>query len=334
MTVKLRDVALRAGVSSGTVSNVLNRPELVSREMVARVRQAISELGFIPNEAARQLRAGTSKTVAYLVPNVRDSYYTAVAKGADDQALSAGLGLTLANSDETFQRQSIYLDFFEQQRMHSVLITPIGDASEHLARLRSRGSAVVLVDRYQDGFSSVSVDNVLGGRIAVEHLLELGRRRIAIVGSSSLGSHVADRYAGAARGALEAGVGATVELVDIAKLDVDSGIAVANSLLDRHPADRPDALFAVDDLVAIGIVLTLAASAGVRVPEDLAIVGYGDIEFARSTPVSLSSIAHPARLMGRRATELALHQAADPGRSLSHLLLKPRLVVRETSRAR
>jgi LacI family transcriptional regulator len=195
----VRDVALRAGVSVGTVSNVLNRPAKVTADTVARVQRAIDELGFIRNDAARQLRAGHSKTLGLVVLDVRNPFFTDVARGAEDKAAEAGLTVILGNSDENTDRESAYLDLFEEQRVHGVLISPFGDITTRLERLRQRGIPAVLVDRSSGdaSFSSVSVDDLAGGRLAVEHLIAQGRGRIAFIGGPMQIRQVQDRLAGA-----------------------------------------------------------------------------------------------------------------------------------------
>ena len=145
--ISVRDVAAHAGVSVGTVSNVLNHPQKVSADALARVHAAIGALGFIRNDAARQLRAGSSNTVGLIVLDVRNPFFTDLARGAEDAAAAAGLSVILGNSDENSDRESTYLDLFEEQRVHGVLISPLGDVSARLARLRARGIPAVLVDR-------------------------------------------------------------------------------------------------------------------------------------------------------------------------------------------
>ncbi|MES1212479.1 MAG: LacI family DNA-binding transcriptional regulator, partial [Leifsonia sp.] len=178
-TTSIRDVAERAGVSVGTVSNVLNNPAKVSPASVTRVLAAIEALGYVRNDAARQLRAGRSTTIGLIVLDVRNPFFTDLARGAEDEASRHSLSVILGNSDEDSGREAAYLDLFEEQRVHGVLISPYGDVGPRLARLRSRGTPAVLVDRMSDDerFSSVSVDDVAGGRLAVRHLLETGRSR-------------------------------------------------------------------------------------------------------------------------------------------------------------
>ena len=199
MPASIRDVAQRAGVSVGTVSNVLNRPEEVSADSVERVNRAIEELGYVRNDAARKLRAGVSSTVGFVVLDGQNPFYTDVVRGAEDEGTRHNIAILYGNTDEDHAREKVYLDLFEEQQVRGVLIAPYGDITARLQRLRARGIAAVLVDRFSgDGrFSSVSVDSVMGGRMAVEHLIETGRRRIAFVGGPFDIRQVNDRLAGA-----------------------------------------------------------------------------------------------------------------------------------------
>ena len=149
-TTSIRDVAARAGVSVGTVSNVLNHSDKVSPTSVARVVAAIEELGYVRNDAARQLRAGRSTTIGLVVLDVRNPFFTDVARGAEDEAAQHSMSVILGNSDESSVREAGYLDLFDEQRVHGVLISPFGDVAPRLRRLRSRGTAAVLVDRVSE----------------------------------------------------------------------------------------------------------------------------------------------------------------------------------------
>ena len=170
MPASIRDVAQRAGVSVGTVSNVLNRPEEVSLDSVDRVNRAIEELGYVRNDAARKLRGGVSSTVGFVVLDGQNPFYTDVVRGAEDEGTRHNIAILYGNTDEDHAREKVYLDLFEEQQVRGVLIAPYGDITARLQRLRARGIAAVLVDRFSgDGrFSSVSVDSVArrpdGGR--------------------------------------------------------------------------------------------------------------------------------------------------------------------------
>ena len=333
--VSVRDVALRAGVSVGTVSNVMNHPEKVSPGAVARVTEAIDELGFIRNDAARQLRDGRSKTIGLVVLDVRNPFFTDVARGSEDAAAAAGLSVTLGNSDENPERESSYLDLFEQQRVHGVLISPYADITDRLLRLRKRGIPAVLVDRpsADSSFSSVSVDDIAGGHLAVEHLIAQGRRRIAFVGGPMDIRQVSDRLEGAKQ-AIAANPGVTLEIIPIDALSVLEGRAAGLSVRDRAPAERPDGIFAANDLVAMGVLQALMLQGdGIRVPDEIALIGYDDIDFAAAAVVPLSSIRQPSALIGRTAVEILLEEAADSSIEPRQVVFQPELVVRSSTRA-
>jgi LacI family transcriptional regulator len=332
-SVSMRDVAQRAGVSIGTVSNVMNHPEKVSPAVAKKVLAAIESLGFVRNEAARQLRDGRSKTIGLVVLDVRNPFFTDVARGAEDKAASVGLSVTLGNSDESTARESMYLELFEQQRVHGVLISPYSDIAERLRRLRKRGIPAVLVDRTSadTSFSSVSVDDVAGGRMAVEHLIAQGRRRIAFVGGPVAINQVADRLAGT-RLAVSVNRDVTLSIIETKALSVDEGRNAGAEILRLAVSDRPDAIFAANDLVALGVLQALMGH-GVSIPGDIALIGYDDIDFANAAVVPLSSIRQPSALIGQTAVEILLEEAADPTIKSRQIIFQPELVVRSSTRA-
>ncbi|BCT77433.1 LacI family transcriptional regulator [Sinomonas cyclohexanicum] len=334
-TASIRDVAELAGVSVGTVSNVLNRPDIVRAATVERVHAAINELGFVRNDAARQLRAGRSTTIGLLVLDVRNPFFTDVARGAEDEAASDGLSVVMANSDESAEREASHLDYFETQRVLGMLISPIGDLGDRLERLRAAGTPVVLVDRTAGtrSLSSVAVDDVEGGRLAAQHVLDAGRHRLAFVGGPRELEQMRDRLAGA-RAAAEGVEGASVEAIATAALGFEDGRRAARALLSRPAGDRPDALLAGNDLVAIGALQVLMGEGGLRVPEDMAIVGYDDIDFASAAVVPLSSIRQPRELIGQTAVQILREEAQDPSREPRQVLFKPELVVRASTAGR
>jgi LacI family transcriptional regulator len=334
MTVSVRDVAAAASVSVGTVSNVLNRPDKVAPATVARVLAAIEEHGFVRNDAARQLRAGRSRSIGLVVLDVRNPFFTEVARGAEDRAAEDGMTILLGNSDENVDREHAYLDLFEEQRVHGVLISPLGDDLPRLERLRRRGTPVVLVDRESEdrSISSVSVDDVVGGSLAVRHLIETGRRRIAFVGGPTSIRQVADRLEGARRAVAEAS-GVTLEVVDTESLTVLQGRAAGEAIRQRPASELPDAIFAANDLLAVGVLQALIMLGSVRVPEDIALIGYDDIDFAAAAVVPLSSIRQPATLIGSTAVDLLLREAdAGDGFTPEQVEFQPELVVRDSTR--
>jgi LacI family transcriptional regulator len=332
-TVSVREVAEMAGVSVGTVSNVLNKPEMVSAKTSAKVRAAVETLGYVRNDAARQLRMGRSRSVGLIVRDVSNPFFTDVARGAEAAAAENDLVVLLANSDESAQREASYLDLFEEQRVLGILTNPIEAQLSKLARLRDRGTAVVLVDREAPAklFSSVAVDDVAGGYMAVEHLAQLGRKRIMFVGGPVAIPQVADRLAGARHAAAERG-NVSLQTMLTPSLTVMSGRAAGESIYGLPRSERPDAVFAANDLVALGLLQSFGIHDRLKVPEDIALIGYDDIDFASSAVVPLSSVSQPSELLGRTALELLLRETDLGVEGREHIVFQPELIQRESTR--
>ena len=330
--VGVKDVAARAGVSVGTVSNVLNRPDLVSGETRRRVQQAIAELGFVRNESGRHLRAGHSRTMAYLVLDIANPFFSDVAKGVEDVARAHGMASYLCNSDGDAAREADYLELLLEQRVRGILVTPVAQDTRELELVRDR-IPVVLVDRSAGtDWCSVGVDDVEGGALAADHLLEQGHRRIAFVGGPMTTVQVADRLQGARDTLVASGLApSALTVVETATLTVAEGRRAGERLLGTPRTRRPTAAFCANDLVALGLLQHMT-SVGVDVPGDLAIVGYDDIEFAGAAAVPLSSVRQPRHQLGRTAAELLLAESA-PGDGHVHeqVLFHPELVVRTSS---
>jgi LacI family transcriptional regulator len=332
--VGIKDVARRAGVSVGTVSNVINRPQRVSAETRRRVEAVIAELGYVRSESARQLRAGRSRVMALLVLDMGNPFFVDVASGAERAARAAGLGVMVCNSAQSPAEESEYLSLFAEQRVRGVLVTPADTTGRNLDSLRAQGIPYVLVDRVDPGedLCSVSVDDVAGGRLAGGHLVSAGHRSIAYVGGPSELPQVRDRRAGALAAIAEAGLdgGRVLREVDAVRLDVAAGRDAGARLLGLSP--RPSAVFCANDLLALGVLQALFA-AGVRVPEEIALVGYDDIEFAAAAAVPLTSVRQPAVALGRLAAELLIEETGPDADLHRHrqTVLQPELVVRQSS---
>lgn len=332
MSASIKDVAVHAGVSVGTVSNVLNHPSRVSSATVTRVQTSISELGFVRNDAARQLRAGESRTIALLVFDAANPFFTALARGAEDAATEEGYSVILANSSESQEREHSYLDLFEEQRVRGILVSPYGDVEERLSALKKFGIPSILVDRVSEKqlFSSVSVDDHAGGSIAAKHLLSLGRTKLGFVGGPLEIPQVADRLQGA-KDALRLTPTATLTVFETSATTVLEGRRAGEEISALPRDERPTALFAANDLVAIGLLQALVATGSLQVPEDIAIVGYDDIDFATSAIVPLTSIRQPSALMGETALKLLSEEALDPAQKPRRVVFQPELVIRDSA---
>lgn len=333
MTVSVKDVAQAASVSVGTVSNVLNRPHKVATATVERVQAAIEELGFVRNDAARQLRAGRSRSIGLVVLDSANPFFAQVARGAEERAAAEGMAVLLGNSDQSATREAAYVDLFREQRVNGVLLTPTADDAAAVSRLAEANIPLVLVDAELPGSSvpSVSVDDHEGGHLAASHLLSLGRRRIAFVGGPLSIRQVADRLAGARR-ALEEFPDAELEVIEQDAMTVLAGRAAGEAIAHRPSAERPDAVFCANDLLAVGVMQGAALLGDIRIPADLALIGYDDIDFAQSTVVPLSSVRQPAHEMGAVAVDLLLEAVASPGEPPRRVRFRPELVVRASTR--
>jgi len=331
MAVKITDVAARAGVSVGTVSNVLNDRPGVSDVIAERVRDAIRALGYVRNDVARQLRGGRSRSIALIVLDAGNPFFGAIARGAENRAAEEGYVVFVGSSGQDTAREDAYLTQFHEHRVAGVLITPADAEGDAVERLRAAGTPVVLVDELprSGGVCAVSVDDVEGGDLAVSHLLAQGRRRIAMVAGPLGTRQVADRLTGARR-AIARVDGAALEVIEAGEMTVLAGRAVGEDLL-RRP-DRPDAVFAANDLLAVGVLQALTLLGDVRVPEEIALIGYDDIDFAAAAVVPLSSIRQPAAALGHAAVDLLLRQiGGDLHEEDREVRFRPELVVRAST---
>ncbi|MFC9770399.1 MULTISPECIES: LacI family DNA-binding transcriptional regulator [unclassified Pseudarthrobacter] len=331
-TASIKDVANHASVAVGTVSNVLNYPDRVSQRTKERVLKAIDELGFVRNDAARQLRAGHSRTVGLIVLDVGNPFFTSVVRAAEDAASVHGSAVLLGDSGHDAGREANYIDLFQEQRVQGLLISPVGDVTERLDLLRERGVPTVLVDRLADEsrFSSVSVDDDAGGYLAARHLLDTGRRRLAFVGGPTSIRQVSDRLQGAQR-AVKEEPDATLEVLASEGMTVLAGRSVGNMLVERRPEELPDGIFCANDLLALGVMQSLTMTHTFRIPEDVALIGYDDIDFAVSAVVPLSSIRQPTEALGRTAIELLTEEVESQNATHRAVVFTPELVVRQST---
>jgi LacI family transcriptional regulator len=333
--ISIKDVAKRAGVSVGTVSNVINRPDLVAAETRGRVQAVIRELGYVRSETARALRVGRSRMLALLVLDLGNPFFVDLARGAEQAARAAGLMIMVCNTGQDVAEEERYLSLLAEQRVRGVLITPDDADGSDLGLLRSHGIPYVLADRVtaSEEACSVSVDDVKGGAMAVRHLIENGHTRIAFINGPAHLTQCRDRLAGVRSMVRDSGLPAdALRVLETPQLDVACGRDAGARLLGLTP--RPSAVFCANDLLALGVLQAMFA-AGVRVPEQIALVGYDDIEFAAAAAVPLTSVRQPARRIGSTAAQLLIEETSgeNAGHVHQRVVYEPELVVRRSSLA-
>lgn len=324
----ISDVAKRAGVANITVSRVLNGAENVNPVTRRRVEQAIQELGYLPNLAARSLRSGQTRTLALLVPDIGNPFWPSVARGIEDAAQSGGYSIFLCNTDENPTKQRDYLFAVLQQRVDGVILAPCDPDAASLAPLREQGTPTVIIDRRVDGWDvdTVYADSVSGARALIQHLLNLGHTRIAALTGPAGVSTAEDRLLGYRLALHEAGIAAEPRLLRYGEYRTTSGYQMAKDVLAAGLA--PTAFFAANQAIALG-VLDALTERGLDVPRDVALVSFDDLPDVDHLFPFLTVVAQSAYDMGLNAAQLLLSRmSAGVALQPRHVVLPTRLILR------
>jgi LacI family transcriptional regulator len=327
------DVAQLAGVSAGTVSNVLNRPSYVKPETRARVLKAIEELEFVPAAYARRYRPGRERVLGLAIVDFRLPYFVDVALGAETEAKAQGIGVVMCNNGDDVEREQQNLDLLIQLRVQGIIVTPVSINTPHLSVLRDRGIPIVYLDRIdpKEPCSSVSVDHVEGGRIAARHLTSLGHRRLVFVGDPEFTHLFRDRLVGFREGAAKAGLPEdAVEVLATPDWTTQDGSDAAAAFLARSAGDRATGVFCGTDFLAKGFIQASQAG-GLSIPGDLSVVGFDDMDWTAEFAVPLTTVRQPRPELGANAVRLLQRIIDQPGRPIEHIVLEPELVVREST---
>ena len=326
----IREVAESARVSYATVSHVINNTRLVSQETRERVLEAMAALNYRPNALARSLRQGKSNTIGLVLPDSANPFFAEISRSIEDEAFKKGYSVFLCNTERDTQRELFYVDVLSNRQVDGIIFVAAGDQADSLDFLLHRNMPVVMIDRNLPNVEvdAVLTDNQLGGILATRHLLELGHTRIACIAGPSSITPSAERIIGYRRALEEAGLSYDESLILRGDYHAQSGLEITNSILTMNP--RPTAIFALNDLMALG-ALRAAAEAGCSVPEDLAVVGYDDLEIAHFTNPPLTTIAQPKKEIGIQAVNLLVDGMSRKNRPPSRLLLPPELIVRRST---
>lgn len=312
MPITIKDVARESGVNISTVSRALNDAYGVHEETREHVLAVAARLNYRPNLVARGLATGRSRTLALVVSDIRNPFFAEVARGAEDAARAGGCDLILCNSDLDAGKQMAAVRSMLEKRVDGIMMNSVATLEPgHRDELAACGVPIVLLNRTAPArmFSTVGADNDAGGVVAAEYLLRLGHRRIANLTGPRQHGNMTDRSRGFAR-TVKAAAGTSLSVIH-GENTFNGGYAMAKELLARK--ERPTAVFAGSDLMAFGIVRA-TIELGLRVPADISILGFDDIELATVVQPPLTTIRQPKYELGRAAAEILLGFAANKGR--------------------
>lgn len=327
----IRDVAKRAGVATMTVSRVINNSGYVSEATRAKVEAAVEELGYVPNMLGPSLRFNQTNTLALLVTDITNPFWTTIARGAEDAAHSKGYSVILCNSDESPEKQEQYLAMLLKRQIDGILLAPACSAAEPVELIKKQGVPVVVLDRSVP-VSDVDIirgDSFGGASQMTKYLLDLGHRQIAILSGPQAVSTSSDRVAGYRQALLEAGLQPNEDNIFWGHYTPTSGYNMTQKILAA--TSRPTAIFAANNFIAIGALRALR-DAGFQVPVDMSVVSFDDIPETISIDPFLTVVTQPTYEMGYRAAELLLTRLASEGPTeYQSILLPTEIIVRRSS---
>lgn len=325
MPATMADVAEQAGVSVTTVSHVINETRPVSDDLRVRVTSAMAELGYQPNRLARSLRRGQTFTLGMIVPDNANPYFAEVARHIEETAYRNKYSLILCNSEGDRMREGFYINVLLEKQVDGLILVAAGSSTENISALQMPPMVVVDRDLPHLMADAVLTENGQGGRLATQHLLDLGHRRIACITGASDVTPTAERATGYRSALLDAGVGVDESLVVKGDFHYASGYAAAKGLLTGP--NPPTAIFACNDLMAVGAI-SAGVELGLGIPDDLSVVGFDNVQLASFTNPPLTTIAQPKHDMGALAVSLLLERMADPTLPPRRRWLDVELVVR------
>jgi LacI family transcriptional regulator len=324
----LVEVARRARVSISTVSRTINNTGKISAETQEHVRRVMRELGYKPNRVARRLRAGGKcHLLGLIIPNIQNPFFADLARGVEDVAYRNNFAVLLCNYDEDPEKERFYLDVMEQESVDGVILPPIHENDPAVLRMARSGLPMVCVDRAlaDATIDKVEIDNQRGAFEAVTHLIGSGHRRIGLISGPADSSTGRERLIGYRAALAQAGVEVTEELIRYGDYKQESGRRLADDLLTLPTP--PTALFVSNNLMTIGTLEAIFARQ-LRIPDDIALIGFDDLPLAAVFNPPLTVVRQPAYEVGRAAAELLLKRLEDPTRPATSLKLLPQLIVR------
>ena len=324
-----KDVAKLAGVSTTTVSRVLNNHPYVTDETRSKVLWAMEQLGYQPSRVARRLRMQVTQILGLIISDIANPFFTSVVRGIEDVAYANQYSLFLCNSNEDPTKETLYIDVLQAERVAGIIVSPADENSTSCEPLLRNGVPIVAMDRRLRQFDvdTVLVDNVKGAYQATSHLICLGHRRIGLIGQPSRITTGRERREGYEKALSGDGLELDQRLIKIGDCRQDSGYRRACELLEMD--DPPTAIFAANNLMTLG-ALNAIHEKGLNIPQDVAIVGFDDMPWAPSLAPPLTAVAQPTYELGRTAADLLLQRIADKDREIVEMTLEPTLIIRDS----
>jgi LacI family transcriptional regulator len=328
----IKDVARRAGVAISTVSAVINRSAPVSEDTIARVEAAVAAIGYTPHGAAQSLRSGRSRLIGLVVPNIANPHFASVAREVENICLDAGYTTVVYSTGQDSERERQVLAMLRMQRVAGLVLIPTrSDAAHGRALIDRIHVPTILLDMYVEGlpYDVIKTDNVEAGRLATDHLLGLGHRRVGIiVGIPGLATSD-DRYEGYLAAHRQHGVAVDPALAIAGNFDQARAEQAATALLDLP--DRPTAIVAISNMMTIGLLFATRRR-GLQVPADLSLVGIDDLDLADLLEPHPTVVATPILAMARSAIIRLLADVQGEPESSGHREVHlPNLLVRKSS---
>jgi LacI family transcriptional regulator/LacI family repressor for deo operon, udp, cdd, tsx, nupC, and nupG len=329
----LKDVASKAGVSIATVSRVINDAQNISDETRFRVQQAMKALSYRPSRIAKRLRSKSvaGNLVGVMVPDISNPFYIDVLTGIEDYMHSHNYLLIMCNFSQNEQREQLYLDALVSESVDGLIVAPAHEEDEKIRALEKDNIPFVCIDR---GLKNVNADLVLveneeGAYRAVRFLAEQGYRNIAYISGLLQIPTSRQREAGYQRALQESNIPIQEDLVKYGDSSRKSGVELARELLIQD--NRPDALFTGNNLITLGALETINEM-GLKIPEDIAIIGFDDMPWSSTLNPPLTAVRQPAYEIGRRAAELLYQRILEPGRPNVKIVLDTKLMIRKSTR--
>lgn len=329
----LKDVAKAVGLSPSTVSRVLNHHPDVASHTRRKVEQAIENLGYTPNILAKDLRLETTKTIGIVISDISNPYFANVVRGAENAARQRGYSIILCDTAEQYELEKESVELLLKKRVVGLLLTPVNEKIINLLRLKGQGVPFVLVARYLSKVVTnyVVSDDALGGYLATQHLIKKGHKRILHLGGPPSLSDAWDRLAGYKRALLENGIAFDQNLVKtVSTVTMDEAYSLMNTVLSDEKVNFT-AIFCFSDYLAMGAIRAIRER-GLKIPTNIAVVGYDDVEVASLLEVPLTTIHTPKYRLGKRAVEILIdHLLQEKSETPKQLVIKPSLVVRKSA---